>query len=656
MLYSYLPFLVHFLLPKVSTMEIGYWSALLGFSYYFGALLGNVCWGLAADHVGRRPVLLTGVLGSGVLSCAFGFSRHFWMSVALRFVWGLLNTTGVSRTALMEVLDDSNSAQGMVLFSVVSGLARIMGPLVGALSSHPALRFSVLSDSLLDEFPFALPAMLSLCWAALVWVLACLELEETLPPRRVKSLSSMLCARGGDQTDYSMLGSGAEEMELDVSIRPDRVSLAAFASSSSLRTIHQHDEAQDHGLGIELQPQGLGSDPLALVDEGGLIAGPSKSKSKKEKKSLTFNSYVQMKVIDTPDIEYRRLARITEEDTPQFYSAQERDSDYSRSGSYLLALRGAEEQEPEQEGDMDASCRSLVSEEAGAGAGELQRYTNGSELVRRQDLPKDFRELSLWGMLRVLMRSKLVYFVSLTYFFLVLATSALNEVFPLWLVIPSSTGGFGFNGFMLGLALFCSGVASLAMQLLLFPSVAHRSGLLPLLHSCLLALALLVITVPALCLPVLQRLPVLSRVLVIGSFTAMTVAADWALVITYVFINNSSYAYQRATVNGVMQALAFAAMMLAALGGSSFFALCESNALKDQLPWPFHYAVVFWLIALAVRVCMQAASRLHRKIQKVRREPLFPRYAVQMEHFSVVTGAARSGDDCDDSLADDDGN
>jgi MFS family permease len=95
--------------------------------------VGNVGWGWAADHLGRRPVLLSGVLGSGVLSCLFGFSRHFWTSVALRCTWGLVNTVGVSRTALIEIPDDSNSAQGMVLFSVVSGLGRLVGPLVGEL-------------------------------------------------------------------------------------------------------------------------------------------------------------------------------------------------------------------------------------------------------------------------------------------------------------------------------------------------------------------------------------------------------------------------------------------------------------------------------------------------------------------------------------------
>lgn len=115
---------------------------MLGFAYYFGALVGNLGWGLVADHLGRRPVLLTGVLGSGILSCLFGFSRDFGWSVGLRFAWGLLNTVGVSRTAVMEILDDSNSAQGMVIFSVVSGLGRLVGPLVGKYTDKESIIFT----------------------------------------------------------------------------------------------------------------------------------------------------------------------------------------------------------------------------------------------------------------------------------------------------------------------------------------------------------------------------------------------------------------------------------------------------------------------------------------------------------------------------------
>jgi hypothetical protein len=270
-------------------------------------------------------------------------------------------------------------------------------------------------------------------------------------------------------------------------------------------------------------------------------------------------------------------------------------------------------------------------------------------LIETQQLIKDFRQLTVFGVLRVLASSKLVYFTSLAYFLLVAASSALNEVVPLWLVVPADQGGFGFNGLLLGLTLFCSGPVSLGMQLCAFPSVVHQRGLLPLIRSSLLLFSLLALVTPALCVPaLLQQVPVLPQVLVILSYCAMTVAADWALVITYVFINNACYGYQRATVHGFTQAVACLAMLLASLMGSSFFALCESNTLKDRLPWPFHFAVVFWTIALLANAARHCTYFLHRKIQKVRREPRFPRYAIQMEHFSIESNGHGDNDNADD--------
>jgi hypothetical protein len=395
----------------------------------------------------------------------------------------------------------------------------------------------------------------------------------------------------------------------------------------------------------------------------------SKQKVKK-KKGLTFNSYVQMKIIDTPHIEYRKLKKVTADDTPYFYSAEERDNNYTRSKSYLDALRGGGDsgttgvvvldedstlpngdEEYGFDNDMDASSRSLVSNFSDSvrdEEGKIEKYTNGSELVDQEDMVKDFRQLSYFGTLRVLMRCKLVYFTCLTYFFLVMAASTLNEIFPLWVVIPSAAGGFGFNSTMLSLTLFCSGPVSLVMQLCAFPSVVHHYGLLPLVRNCFMVFFLIVIVLPAFCAPAFQRIPILPQVLVVMSYSVLTVAVDWAMVITYVFLNNSCYAYQRATVNGIAQALSCIAMMIASLGGSSFFALCESNSLKESLPWPFHYAIVFWLIALFGNMARQATYRLHRKIQKVRREPNFPRYSIQMEHFAVETGGAASIDEEDD--------
>jgi hypothetical protein len=360
------------------------------------------------------------------------------------------------------------------------------------------------------------------------------------------------------------------------------------------------------------------------------------------------------------------LNRITDEDTPSFYSARERDSNYSRSASFLEARRQQQaggsvtlldEEEEEAPTDMDmsdASSHSLVSSCSGEededgrdveSSGQVESYTNGSELVEPCGQVRDFRQLALLGALRVLLCSRLVHSALLCYFFLVLAASTLNEVLPLWLVVPVPAGGLGFSGPLLGLTLLLSGLASLVMQLCVFPSAVHQSGLLPLIRNCLMTFFLVTVVMPCFCVPALQRVPVLPQALVVVSYLALTVAADWALVIVYVFLNNSCYSYQRATVNGISQALACCAMMLASLLGASFFALCESNTLKDRLPWPFHFAVVFWLAALLACAARHATFYMHRKIQKVRREPVFPRYAVQMEHFSVQTRGCAGGDD-----------
>ena len=641
MLYSYLPFLVRFLLTDIATVEVGYWSALLGFAYNFGALLGNLMWGYAADKVGRRPVLLMGVMGSGVMSCVFGFSSSYWLSVLLRLLWGLLNTVGVGRTMIVEILDDSNSAQGMVLFSVVSGLGRIIGPLIGGFAARPALHLHIFHNTIFETFPFALPSLLSLFLSVVVCMLAYNQLEETLPPQRLKALST-LCLCGVSDNTYSILGDNAlEDNELDISVSPER--LDEYSSTSPFLSKHTTQNNVVMENGIELKPSGLSltENFNDESDNDNENHADSTTPRMRKKKGVTFNSYVQLKIIDTSDIQYQKLKKVSAEDKPMYYSADERNSDYNRSVSYIEALQDGRvienDFDEDNDLDMDASSRSLCSNDTFLDGNDvkIQKYSNGSELFPTQEMIKDFSEMGLWGIIRVLVRSRLIYYTVMTYFLLVMGYSTLNEIYPLWVVVPSSSGGFGFNDFMLGLSLFCSGPISLFMQLCIFPAAVHHNGLLPLIRSCMLGFSLLATITPAICIPILHRVILIPQILVILSFSALTVFADWSLVITYVFINNSCYGYQRATVNGFSQAVACFAMMMASLLGSSFFALCESNSFKDQLPWPFHYAIVFWMIALIANSARLTTFSLHRKIQKSRREPRFPRYAIQMENFSA---------------------
>lgn len=62
-------------------------------------LLFGPIWGSISDRVGRKPILLIGVLGYALSSLLFGLSTQVWMLFASRALSGVLSSA-VAATAL----------------------------------------------------------------------------------------------------------------------------------------------------------------------------------------------------------------------------------------------------------------------------------------------------------------------------------------------------------------------------------------------------------------------------------------------------------------------------------------------------------------------------------------------------------------------------
>ena len=141
---------------------------LLVASYAVMRLIFGPIWGSLSDRLGRKPVLLVGILGYAVTMVWFGLATRLWMLFAARILSGVLSSATAPTT--MAFIGDSTSEKerggGMGLLGAAGGIGTIVGPVLGGFLA---------GDSLAT--PFFLAAGLSV----LSLLLAIAFLPESLP-------------------------------------------------------------------------------------------------------------------------------------------------------------------------------------------------------------------------------------------------------------------------------------------------------------------------------------------------------------------------------------------------------------------------------------------------------------------------------------------
>jgi DHA1 family multidrug resistance protein-like MFS transporter len=131
-------------------------------------LLFGPIWGSVSDRIGRKPILLLGLLGYALSSLLFGLSTELWMLFASRALSGVLSSA-TTATALAYISDSTSERDrggGMGMLGAAMGLGLILGPAAGGWLG---------SDSL------ALPFFIAAGSSLLALVLAALWLPESLP-------------------------------------------------------------------------------------------------------------------------------------------------------------------------------------------------------------------------------------------------------------------------------------------------------------------------------------------------------------------------------------------------------------------------------------------------------------------------------------------
>ncbi|CAI7653127.1 unnamed protein product [Penicillium glandicola] len=180
--------------PSLPDSKISAQAGILQGSFTAAQFITAVWWGRLADAewMGRKRVLLIGLLGTCLSCVGFGFSRSFATAMVFRTLGGILNSNvGVMRTLIAEIIAEKKyQSRAFLLLPMCFNVGVIIGPILGGSLADPVNSFpqffgpgSILGGKegvwWMQRWPYALPNLLSAVFIFASFLAVFLGLDET---------------------------------------------------------------------------------------------------------------------------------------------------------------------------------------------------------------------------------------------------------------------------------------------------------------------------------------------------------------------------------------------------------------------------------------------------------------------------------------------
>lgn len=120
-----------------SEAEVGYYAGLIESLFAFTQFLTVLWWGRLSDRIGRRPVLLAGLVGVSLSTLAFGLADGlapgngtigFVLVLLARGATGATNgNVAAVKSMVGEMTDESNQARAFSLLPLVYAIGQTIG-------------------------------------------------------------------------------------------------------------------------------------------------------------------------------------------------------------------------------------------------------------------------------------------------------------------------------------------------------------------------------------------------------------------------------------------------------------------------------------------------------------------------------------------------
>lgn len=110
------------------------WYGAIMVSYGLMQFFSAPAIGAISDRLGRRPVLLTGILGLAVMMLVPAFCDSLWLILLSRILGGAMSSNiVVAQAYIADVTDASNRTAAFGRIGAIFGVAFILGPAVGGM-------------------------------------------------------------------------------------------------------------------------------------------------------------------------------------------------------------------------------------------------------------------------------------------------------------------------------------------------------------------------------------------------------------------------------------------------------------------------------------------------------------------------------------------
>ncbi|KAI0535154.1 major facilitator superfamily transporter [Xylaria digitata] len=163
--------------------DMGFYSGLIESLFSLTQMLVMVLWGKAADRVGRKPVLVSSLLGVAITTAFFGFSKSIPQMILFRCLAGVFAGSIVTiRTMISELSTRQTQATAFSWFAVAGNFGILVGPLVGGALADPAHQYPAVFKGIrfFETFPYALSSFVVAVIGLTAVVTSALFIEETL--------------------------------------------------------------------------------------------------------------------------------------------------------------------------------------------------------------------------------------------------------------------------------------------------------------------------------------------------------------------------------------------------------------------------------------------------------------------------------------------